>query len=555
VTGEAKETVVRIEFKDKHININMSDLILLSQLATEAMDNETFLETTTRNQGPSPTTTGVTTRNQGPSPITTGVTPTTGQRPFVFDSSLQQAANVTPFVTQEEARQEAVRIWQAGRLSTGGTGSLQNEVQDISQGNNAYPESQSKPRGIIIPAFRTDGKFTKACLYLGTNENLVKLANTTSQLFAAWFSEDTQVSRVDRIQRIGDQLAPFPLLAVNAYDNTVAVLHGVKRFAASFGTHHPNEGDILAFKNDTNGQFKDLPQVVKIDTLDWYEATNWLRPNQKVIETTNAQFSQVVSLDASSSGISSSKIIPIPIFLVSFFMNGGAPRSALATYQAFYTEIMYNASTDLQDCLQHVQNFLIAATGAETNPQDKTKPPISQLAIKLEPVPLDQTIQPWAEHQISKMGQAAAAYDLRKSPPDNTPSPYVVHQDNRRVEQNIPGLDSQRAGMSTNAGTQQYGLNSAGTTSFVESSLNRQMRPGNFQNENSAQYLDYVPERGRVANVQNTNVGHQQSYDHTNYNPAVGFGERFNTLPEGISQQGQFGNGQSTMAMHHNNAP
>jgi len=35
---------------------------------------------------------------------------------------------------------------------------------------------------------------------------------------------------------------------VNASDHAICVLHGVKRFAATFGTHHPNEGNILAFK-------------------------------------------------------------------------------------------------------------------------------------------------------------------------------------------------------------------------------------------------------------------------------------------------------------------
>jgi len=114
VTGEAKKKVVRVESKYKRININMSDLLLLSHLATEAIDNQNFRETTARNHGTSPPTTGVMTRNQGPSPITTGVLPTPGQRPFVFDSSLQQAANVTPAKTQEETRQETAHNWHTG---------------------------------------------------------------------------------------------------------------------------------------------------------------------------------------------------------------------------------------------------------------------------------------------------------------------------------------------------------------------------------------------------------------------------------------------------------
>jgi len=66
----------------------MSDLLLLSKMATDIMNNENILKLMTHNQGFSPT--------------TMGVLPTSGQRPFVFDSSLQQAANMTPVTTQED---------------------------------------------------------------------------------------------------------------------------------------------------------------------------------------------------------------------------------------------------------------------------------------------------------------------------------------------------------------------------------------------------------------------------------------------------------------------
>jgi len=144
---------------------------------------------------------------------------------------------------------------------------------------------------------------------------------------------------------------------------------------------------------------------------------------------TNAQYSQVISLSASCAGVNTSKIIPIPLFLVSFFMNGGFLWSALATCQAFHTVIFHNALTNLQDCLQHVQNFLIVSLGAEANPQDATKLPMSQLAIKMDPVPLDQIIQPWAEHQLSKIIPAAVAYDARKAPPHNAQSPHLAQQE------------------------------------------------------------------------------------------------------------------------------
>ncbi len=359
-------------------------------------------------------------------------------------------------------------MWQVGRLLAGRTGTFQNLGPNINQGNNEELEGQAKPCSTVIPAFATDGLFTKACLQLGSNENLVKVADTTSQLFTTWFSEETHVCHFECIQKVGDQLAPFPMLAVNAADNMICVLHGIKKFVASFRTQHPNKGDVLAFKNDTNEHYKEFPQIVKIDNLDWYEATYWLHPNQTIIKMTNAQYSQVILLSASCTGVNTSKIIPIPLFLVSFFMNGGFLQSALATCQAFHMDIFHNASTNLQDCLKHVRNFLIVSLGAEAHPQDATKLPVSQLAIKMEPVPLDQIIQPWAEHQLSKIIPAAVAYDVRKAPPNNAQSPHVAHEEMQRLERNAIGWDSQMPAVMTNAGLQQHGSNNVGTTSINE---------------------------------------------------------------------------------------
>jgi len=56
--------------------------------------------------------------------------------------------------------------------------------------------------------------------------------DTTCQLFATWLSEDAEVGHIEHIQRIGDQLAPFPLLAVNVSDNAIYVLHGVKEICS-----------------------------------------------------------------------------------------------------------------------------------------------------------------------------------------------------------------------------------------------------------------------------------------------------------------------------------
>jgi len=193
------------------------------------------------------------------------------------------------------------------------------------------------------------------------------------------------------------------------------------------------------------------------------------------------------------------------------------------------------------------------------NPQDTTKLPVSQLAIKMDPVPLDQIIQPWAEHQISKIGLVAAAYDARKAPPSNTQSHQLAQQENQRVERTATGWDSQMLEMMTNAGVQQHGSNNAGTTSFLKRNAIHQSHQESNQNDNAAPHLDYAPVRERVANVQNTNVRQQQPFSYTNCNPVVGVGEEQNKLPDWQNQQGQFGvnpnNGQAAMMMHHHNGP
>jgi len=81
-------------------------------------------------------------------------------------------------------------------------------VTNINQVNREDQEGQAKPRSISIPSFALDGKFTKACLHLGSSKNWTKIADTTQRLFANWFSEDMAIGCMERIQRIGDQLTP-----------------------------------------------------------------------------------------------------------------------------------------------------------------------------------------------------------------------------------------------------------------------------------------------------------------------------------------------------------
>jgi len=180
----------------------------------------------------------------------------------------------------------------------------------------------------------------------------------------------------------------------------------------------------------------------------------------EIIKIMNAQYSQVTLLGMVCTAVNTSKII-LFTFLVSFFMNRGILQSTLMICQAFHTSILHIASADLQDCLKHVWNFLIIAAGAEMNPEDTLKLPVSHLAIKMEPITLNQTIHLWAEHQMNKIGQAALAYDTRKVLPNNVQTSHMTQQDHQRMGGNVLFMDSQAAGLMTNSGTQQHNVNNS----------------------------------------------------------------------------------------------
>ena len=105
-------------------------------------------------------------------------------------------------------------------------------------GNNITPNKHhrdlhQKPHGLVLPSFPNEGESTKACCTSGTGGSLAQAAKMATQLYKVWFSEESELNQVDCIQCISKQPAPFPLLAINAYGNTVSILHWVKKFVAN----------------------------------------------------------------------------------------------------------------------------------------------------------------------------------------------------------------------------------------------------------------------------------------------------------------------------------
>jgi len=75
---------------------------------------------------------------------------------------------------------------------------------------------------------------------------------------------------------------------------------------------------------------------------------------------------------------------------------------------------------------------------------------------------VDQVIQPWAEYQMTKVDQAAEAYDRRKAPPNSTHATHMAQQGNQRFGDLEMSTNAQAGEMITNAGTQQQWMHNSG---------------------------------------------------------------------------------------------
>jgi len=103
--------------------------------------------------------------------------------------------------------------------------------------------------------------------------------------------------------------------------------------------------------------------------------------------------------------VHSPKIIPIPLFLVPFFVNGGKPLTVINMLMAFQQKFLSNTNLELSQHTKHILHFLLAATGHDTS--TTTRPPTSQLAIQLEALPFDQVLTHWATNQFARLWQIA----------------------------------------------------------------------------------------------------------------------------------------------------
>jgi len=80
---------------------------------------------------------------------------------------------------------------------------------------------------IILKSTKNDGVFTKACIMLNYNENIVTKAKMTHKFNKKFLKEEDTFSPSECVSIFGDQHVPFLFLAVSESENQVIVLHGI----------------------------------------------------------------------------------------------------------------------------------------------------------------------------------------------------------------------------------------------------------------------------------------------------------------------------------------
>jgi len=262
---------------------------------------------------------------------------------------------------------------------------------------------------------------------------------------------------------IGEQLAPFPLLAVQYPGNKVIILHGLWHFAVPLGQQHTMKGKTVAFLNDSSSG-NSFPPLVQLNNGDFQDAKAWYCPDSQVVMDENHTLKEVLPIPEDANIAISTKIIPIPLFLVPLLLNGGVTPNTVCAYHLFIDEFFDNAPEILQESTQYIHDFLLAATGFDVamDPQEQWAGPRSQLAINVGEVSFNAVIANWATEQFSGILHKANKFDEAKKAALQAESIFMKNSGwggNINEQQNEETLLEQAADKQTNVITQGAGGN------------------------------------------------------------------------------------------------
>jgi len=291
---------------------------------------------------------------------------------------------------------------------------------------------------ITFPVQAMEGPLTKACHLLGASGNPMLGARLAQQVFEGMFTPEANSTPETCILIFGEQPAPFPPPAVIKPQNNIIVLHGIKRLGIAFGVKHPNKGHTLAFVNNADPD-SELPIILKLTPHDFADTQAWFCPELCTIMNTDTTCTTVLPVPEGDCIINTAKVIPILLFLVPLFINGGQPQNAMAMVQAFYNEFYTPAPVDMQQQMQYIFNFLCAAAGFDVSNTTTPVPP-SQLALDTEDLTWDLILYQWALNRFGGIIQIACHTNSTDMAPIATPTNTQQKDKNTTIATNTtPG--------------------------------------------------------------------------------------------------------------------
>jgi len=155
--------------------------------------------------------------------------------------------------------------------------------------------------------------------------------------------------------------------------------------------------------HDAKGN-KGFPKIIKLEDNNFAVAQDYSHSNIFAVMNITGCMEVVQVLEGADS-VLTAKIIPLPIYLVPLFINGGKPLTVIAALQVFMENFYKTAPVAIKAWAHYILNFLWSATGcAGSSDQDG---PVSQLAINMEEIKPDPIMLTWAIMPFSSIHQIA----------------------------------------------------------------------------------------------------------------------------------------------------
>jgi len=151
---------------------------------------------------------------------------------FTFDVSLKQASVITPGTATQNDSDEDDTIEIYWTVKKGGTyrnmvGLTSVNDHQAKDKSNLADFKNTTVYDAFIPKVSPASPFAKVCFEVGSRSNLVMSAQTSTQILKNLYGVGVNISPENCIQSLGEQLAPFPLLAVMYPGNKVVLLHSL----------------------------------------------------------------------------------------------------------------------------------------------------------------------------------------------------------------------------------------------------------------------------------------------------------------------------------------